>query len=210
MIIEKKKLSEMKLAEYNPRIHSEEFLEKLNKSINTFGYVEPIIWNKKTGNIVGGHARFKVLLKNGVTDAEVVVVDLASQKEKALNLQLNKNVGEWDSFALSQLLKELETEDKGLLELTGFDDTELENLLLIQLSRDEIEDINQEWTDMPEFNQHDLSAKRRILICFKDEDDVEGFAKLLKQKITDKTRSLWYPKQAQDIVKDLRYTTKNG
>ncbi|MBP2032683.1 hypothetical protein J2Z42_001357 [Clostridium algifaecis] len=64
--------------------------KKLKRSIETFGYVEPVIWNKKTGNIVGGHQRFKVLKQEGAKEIECVVVDISSDEEKALNVALNK------------------------------------------------------------------------------------------------------------------------
>jgi len=57
--------------------------------------VEPVIWNQKTGNVVGGHQRLKVLLDLGQTEIDCVVVDLDPQREKALNLALNKIQGEW-------------------------------------------------------------------------------------------------------------------
>jgi len=56
--------------------------------------VEPIVWNKRTGNIVGGHQRLKVLLDMGMREVDCVVVDLDEAKEKALNLALNKIQGE--------------------------------------------------------------------------------------------------------------------
>ena len=56
-------------AKYNPRKNlkpGDPEYEKLKRSITEFGYVEPIIWNKRTGNIVGGHQRYKVLLALGI------------------------------------------------------------------------------------------------------------------------------------------------
>ena len=61
----KKKISELISPEYNPRKISKEMLEKLKKSITEFGYIEPIIWNKRTNNIVGGNQRFKALVEMG-------------------------------------------------------------------------------------------------------------------------------------------------
>jgi hypothetical protein len=55
-------------AAYNPRKDlkpGDKEYEKLRRSIEEFGYVEPVIWNKTTGNIVGGHQRLKVLLDLG-------------------------------------------------------------------------------------------------------------------------------------------------
>ena len=53
MQIEKKKLSELTPAPYNPRKISKKELERLKRSLDEFGYVEPVIWNKQTGYVVG-------------------------------------------------------------------------------------------------------------------------------------------------------------
>jgi ParB-like chromosome segregation protein Spo0J len=72
--------------------------EKLLRSVEEFGYVEPIIWNERTGNIVGGHQRFKVLMQLGYTEVQCVVLDIDDAREKALNIALNKIVGEFDNI----------------------------------------------------------------------------------------------------------------
>ncbi len=97
MEIQKVSVEKLNPAKYNPRKDlkpGDPEYEKLKRSIETFGYVEPVIWNKKTGNIVGGHQRFKVLKQEGAKEIECVVVDISSDKEKALNVALNKVSGE--------------------------------------------------------------------------------------------------------------------
>ena len=84
-----KKLSELKPAPWNPRYISDEAKAGLAASIKEFDIVEPIIWNKQSGHIVGGHQRFEVLKERGDTLTDVVVVDLSEEKEKALNITLN-------------------------------------------------------------------------------------------------------------------------
>ena len=74
-------------AKYNPRVDlqpGDPEYEKLKRSIKEFGYVEPIIWNKRTGNVVGGHQRLKILKSEGHKEVKVSVVDLDDNKEKAL------------------------------------------------------------------------------------------------------------------------------
>lgn len=121
------KLSKLKHAEYNPRKDlrpGDPEYEKLLRSIEEFGYVEPIIWNKRTGNIVGGHQRTKVLENLGYKEATCIVVDLDDKQERALNVALNKITGDWDIPLLTDLLKGLDDSDFDVT-LTGFDPEEL-------------------------------------------------------------------------------------
>ena len=130
MIVQKIPVSEINPAKYNPRKDlkpGDPAYEKLKRSMTEFGYVEPIIWNEETGNIVGGHQRYKILLEEGHTEVECVVVKLSADKEKALNLALNKVTGDWEIEALADLLHELNEQDFDL-SLTGFDAAEIEDL----------------------------------------------------------------------------------
>ena len=109
-------------AEYNPRKNlqpGDPAYEKLKRSMIEFGYVEPVIFNEQTGHVVGGHQRLKILLEMGNTEIDCVVVSLEPEREKALNLALNKITGEWDEEKLALLLSELEREGIDT-ELTGF------------------------------------------------------------------------------------------
>lgn len=127
-------------AAYNPRIDlqpGDPEYEKLRRSIETFGYVEPIVWNERTSNMVGGHQRYKIMVHElGRTEIPVSVVDLDDQEERLLNLALNKVSGRWDEEALARLLSELK-ETGSDFELSGFDEEELEGLLS-QLNQDSI------------------------------------------------------------------------
>jgi DNA modification methylase len=106
--IQKIKLADLKAATYNPRTISDEAMAGLSHSIERFGMVQPIVWNKRTGNIVGGHQRFKVLAEKGVAETDVVVVDMDTNEEIALNVTLNNPSiqGEFTS-SVGELLKDL-------------------------------------------------------------------------------------------------------
>jgi ParB-like chromosome segregation protein Spo0J len=130
MDIQKISIDKLNPAAYNPRKDlkpGDPEYEKLKKSIIEFDYIDPIVWNKRTGNIIGGHQRFKILQELGKEEIEVSVVDLDETKEKALNLALNKTGGDWDLPALKDLLQELKVSDIDI-EITGFDEAELEKL----------------------------------------------------------------------------------
>lgn len=121
-------VKDIKYAPYNPRKISDEVLNKLKKSIEEFGYIEPIIVNKRTMQVVGGNQRLKVLRQLGIEEVQSVIVDLDDTHEKALNIALNKINGEWDLPLLKDLLLEIDTGEIDT-ELTGFDMGEIEELM---------------------------------------------------------------------------------
>ena len=145
MDIQKVEVSKINPAAYNPRVDlkpGDPEYEKLKQSINTFGYVEPLVWNKQTGNLVGGHQRLKILIEQGVTEVEASVVDLPIDKEKALNLALNKIRGDWDDNKLAALLDELNQDQNLDISLTGFDAPEISEIL------DKVEEVKEDGFDL--------------------------------------------------------------
>ena len=130
MIIQTLPVGKLVPADYNPRKDlkpGDPEYEKLKRSLSEFGYVEPVIWNQTTGHVVGGHQRLKVLIDTGVTEVECVVVEMSEEKEKALNVALNKISGEWDKEKLSLLISDLQLADFDV-SLTGFDAPEIDAL----------------------------------------------------------------------------------
>ena len=127
---EKRKLTELRAAEYNPRktlTPEDSEYQKIKRSIEEFGYVDPIIINED-GTIIGGHQRTTVLKDLGYEEVDVVVVDLDKQKEKALNIALNKITGEWDELKLKDLLLDLDLGDYDIT-FTGFEQKDLTELV---------------------------------------------------------------------------------
>jgi ParB-like chromosome segregation protein Spo0J len=117
-------IDQLKPAPYNPRKPvrpGSPAYRKLKASLAKFGLVEPLVWNERTGHVVGGHARLAILKELGVTEVPVSVVRLDDARERALNVVLNNQEaqGRYDPAKLAALLEELE----GLpeLDLTGFD-----------------------------------------------------------------------------------------
>ena len=130
MEIVKVDINELISPEYNPRQVTDDEMEKLKNSINEFGYIAPIIVNKYNNHIIGGNQRYEALKSLGYTDVDVVFVDEPDlNREKALNIALNKISGEWDFVKLADIIDELELNDFDI-PLTGFDEQELENFYI--------------------------------------------------------------------------------
>ncbi len=120
----KMKIADLKPADYNPRAISEEALKGLSASITRFGLVQPIIWNRRSERVVGGHQRLKILVAQGIEETDVIVVDLPDSEEKALNVALNSPAiaGEFTPD-LDAILEEIRTDLPDL-----FEDLRLEEL----------------------------------------------------------------------------------
>lgn len=129
------RVSELKGAPYNPRKRlrkgSAEY-ERLARSLAEFDLVQPLVWNRRTGHLVGGHQRCEILKDQGVEEVEVVEVDLPPAREKALNVALNNSrVGsDWDLEKLTEVLEELKESDEVEWGVTGFTEGDLRDLKL--------------------------------------------------------------------------------
>ena len=115
-------------APYNPRRMSEHDLAALRRSMKSFGVVEPVVVNRRTGRIVGGHQRVKAAEAEGIETLPVVHVDLDEPSEKQLNLALNRISGDWNEEALARVLAELQAAGTDM-EQTGFKPGEVEKYL---------------------------------------------------------------------------------
>lgn len=125
------KLADIKPAEYNPRVTLTEKdyeYQALSASLDEFGLVVPLILNGRTGNLVSGHQRLNMLMKKGVVETDVVVVDMDPEKEKALCIAMNKVSGSWDYGKLADILEELQAEEPDMT-ATGFTEGEIAELL---------------------------------------------------------------------------------
>ena len=122
-------VSVLKPAEYNPRKKlkpGDKEYKKIKASIEEFGFADPLVINSDM-TIIGGHQRLTVAQDLGYTEVPCAVVDVDKDREKALNIALNKITGQWDEEMLANLLKDLDTV-KFNTDLTGFDRSEIEDL----------------------------------------------------------------------------------
>ena len=134
----------LKPSEYNPRKLNKQEEQNLDASIDNFGMVEPIIANKAPGReniIIGGHQRFFRLKKRGWKQVPVHYVEITDiEKERELNLRLNRNLGQWDYNLLSQF-------DKMQLASVGFSDSEVAKIFPDEKTEADVEfteELNEE------------------------------------------------------------------
>jgi len=192
MQIEKIKIEKLNPAPYNPRKDlkpGDPDYEKLKNSILTFGYVEPVLWNKRTGHIIGGHQRYKVLVEMGQKEIDCVVVDMDEENEKALNIALNKVSGDWDKEKLMLLITDLQGVDFDV-SLTGFDPAELDDLFKDTL-KDNIKeddfDVEEELKNPTLSKLGDLWLLGRHRVLCGDSTKIESYETLMDGKLANLT-----------------------
>lgn len=167
---EKRKVSELIPADYNPRTIGEKEKADLMASVVEFGKVVPVVVNigKRKNVLIGGHRRVEIYADLGEADLEIDVRvpdrELSASEEKELNIRLNKNTGSWD---MDKLAKGFKMED---LTGWGFEETDLK-----------------EWFGMADAKETDVEEDRMcILSVFPPE------ASVLKEKVaikfTDKAK----------------------
>lgn len=156
MELKKQKIGDLKIATYNPRKELNEKdkeYKKIKNSIIEFGYVAPIIINADK-TVISGHQRIKVLKDLGYEEIDCIVVNFDKNKEKLLNIALNKISGEWDYQKLESIFNELDENNIDLL-ITGFDKKEINKLIK------ETEETMNENTeiDLDDFNDDKFQCK---------------------------------------------------
>ena len=107
--------ADIKNAEYNPRIMDKESKKRLKEGLKKHGLVSTLTWNRRTGNLVGGHQRLEqldALEKNKDYSLDVCVIDVDEAEEAVLNVQLNNPSmqGDWDLDKLAQITEQFDVD----------------------------------------------------------------------------------------------------
>lgn len=188
----------------NSRTHSDAQVAQIAASIHEFGFTNPVLIDAE-GIIIAGHGRVLAARKLKLDAAPCIRLShLTESQKKAYIIADNKlalNAG-WDE----ELLK-LEMSELGELgfdmSLLGFSPGELSTLFL-ETEKGET-DPEKEWEGMPEFDQPDKMSFRHVIVHFECQSDVDEFARLIGQTLTDKTKSLWHPEQIRMDTESKRY-----
>lgn len=182
----------------NWRRHPKAQQDALEAMLRTVGWVQRVIVNKTTGHIVDGHLRVEVALRRNEPMVPVLYVSLTEAEEKVVLAAIDPigGLAITDQEMLNDLLEGVQTGDDGL------------DVFLASLKQgpdSEATDPDEEWKGMPEFEQEDKTSEFSLIVHFASKRDAEAFAKLVKQSITDKTKSIWYPAQKRMDTESKRY-----
>lgn len=197
MQIESIPTSDIVAYEFNNRTHPEEQIQRIAKSITEFGFIQPLVVDDKNSLIVGHGRLYAAQRLKHQTVPCVRVKNLTDVQIKALRIIDNKlqNDSRWDFNNVELEFGFLEDHD---FDLTPYGLEELANLFGDPTAGN----VATEWQDMPEFIQPDASGVQQIVVHFMSRGDVERFAELMNQQITEKTKSIWFPEiKPEDLLK---------
>lgn len=172
----------------NYRRHPQRQRDAVQASLRELGWIGVVVENVRTGLLIDGHERVWQALQNN-EDVPYIEVDLSEEEEKLALAVFDPitYMAETDSAILDELLRDVNTGEAALQEL-------IEGLA-IDAGLVPPDDPNEHWQGMPAFEHKDLTAFQSIHVHFANQEDVDDFAALVDQNITDKTRFIWYPKQ---------------
>lgn len=159
---ERREISKLIPADYNPRQMTEKQVKTLRKSLEKFSVADPIIVNQN-GRIIGGHQRCKILADIGIKEVDVRIPDrqLTDEEEQELNLRLNQNKGEFDFDALANnfeldFLKEVGFDSKDIDKIIGKQDHSEDDEFNAEKAKDEIKEPKAKLGDIWALGPHRL------------------------------------------------------
>ena len=173
--------------EMNARRHPGAQRDALRGSLNSVGWIAPVIVSTRSGKMLDGHARVEeALSRNDQQLIPFIEVDVTEDEEHLILATFDPITGlaSHNREALDALLASIQTDDVALQSLMN--DMAAAIGLVGADSPDEV------WQGMPEFENENI-AYRSILVHFESQDDVDNFAKLMQQTLTDKAKFIWYP-----------------
>jgi len=140
--VEQVDIDDLKSDPANPRRISDAELEALTRSLQQWGFVQPVLVRREDHTVIGGHQRLLAARRLGMKTVPVIYLDLTQEQARLWNVALNKISGDWDEELLAHLLSDLSLVDGVDLSLTGFGEGELDKLLKsldVRAMRDRVE-----------------------------------------------------------------------
>lgn len=190
----------------NWRTHPIDQRNALQSVLEDIGYAGALIARENDAGeliLIDGHLRQEI---TGDEIVPVLVLDVTEDEADKLLATFDPltEMAEFDAQQFKSLLDGLSTDNEQMAELFQKLSFDADRALLGFREQDEI-NPNESWQGMPEFEAEDLLPWRSIKVNFKCQEDLDAFAKLIDQKLTDKTRYVWFPRVEPEQYKDKRY-----
>lgn len=187
----------------NTRTHSDKQIEQIMRSIEEFGFTNPILVDEEN-IVIAGHGRLQAASEMQLEAVPTIELQGLSEEQKRAYVIADNQLALNASWDLEKLGEELAILDESSfdVDLLGFNDNELASLILDQTEAD---DPYEEWQNMPEFNQPDTQAFRHVVVHFNTPEDVEEFFEKIEQEDTGRTKSIWFPKIERNDTESKRY-----
>lgn len=195
---------------YNPdnwRHHPQIQRDALEDALDSIGVLQPVLFNRLSGKVIDGHLRIELAILKGQPLIPVNYVELTDDEEALALATLDAITEQAEPIpdklaALLARTREMTADRPGLGAM-------LERLKLRAGMNGQVIDPMAEWQGMPEFEQEDLTAYQSIHVHFKNREDVDTFAELVGQRLTEYTRSIWYPEAEKTDMKNRRYQNES-
>ncbi|MAH46751.1 hypothetical protein CMI37_13060 [Candidatus Pacearchaeota archaeon] len=205
-------IADLKPDPRNVRQHNPRNIGMIVNALQQVGAARSIVLDEDNV-ILAGNGVIEAAAEAGIERVRIIEADgeeiiavrrsglTAEQKQKlALYDNRTAELAEWDTEALADIGEELDLGE-------FFTGTEL--AILDQRFVGEGDDPYAEWQGMPEFEQEDQSSYQAIHVHFRCREHVETFARLVEQKLSEKTRAIWYPEAAKIDMKSERFADES-
>jgi hypothetical protein len=195
----------------NPNTHTGEQVRLAIKVITANGWRAPIVVSARSGYITRGHLRCAAARAAGWDSVPVDEQDYADEAAEMADMLADNRLGMLALLDPAQVVENITAlfaaNANFDLEGTGYTAATYNDVAALVPDANQIpvppvppdarggSDWRSQWRDMPEFAQQNLDPYRALLVCFLTPDDLAAFLELVGQRVTDKTRSIWYPAQ---------------
>jgi hypothetical protein len=179
----------------NWRVHTSEQKKAISAVLDKVGWVQRVVVNRTTGHVVDGHLRVAMAISKGEPSVPVLYVEVSPEEEALLLATLDpiSAMAGTDKEKLEELLRDIPNMGAEIDALLSG----LHAPMALEVDR------FAEWEGMPEYEQEDQLGVKQITVHFATMEAYKQFAELVQQPLTEKTKSIWYPKA--DIVRNSQY-----
>lgn len=221
-IIETKEVDPKEITpnKYNWRRHPKHQSETMDETLKEIGWIQDVIINKSTGNLIDGHLRLDLALKNREPKIPVKYVNLTEEEERKALLTFDpiNSMAETNRNMLDELITSLKEDIEQPIseEISSINTTISKKEPILKIIEEaeiatgikKYDPVETEWQNMPEFKMEDKTEEHKLIVNFERTDDLFNFSKVIGQEITPNTRSIWYPKKEKRDIMSMGYVSE--